>query len=195
GTFIAPAEKYTRKNPFEATILEKIKLNGKGSTKENIHLELSLEGSGLKYEPGDALGVYGANSPSLIEGVLNVTKFSGNEQVESFQGEKTLLEALTYDYELTPLSKPSLAKYAELTGNNRLSGILADNNKVVEYLHGRDLLDLLQDAPHQLSPGELLSVLRKNSPRMYSIASAQDVVDDEVHLLVSVVRYYAMGRY
>src|SRR5690606_12497513 len=82
---------YSRKNPFEATILEKINLSGKGSSKENIHLELSLDGSGLQYEPGDALGVYGANAPSLIEGVLNLTDFSGNEIVESYQGEKTLV--------------------------------------------------------------------------------------------------------
>src|SRR5690606_30615838 len=72
----ATAVKYTRKNPFEATILEKINLNGKGSSKETIHLELDIEGSGLTYEPGDALGVYGANSPSLIEGVLKATSFS-----------------------------------------------------------------------------------------------------------------------
>src|SRR5690606_9355079 len=58
------APKFSRKHPFEATILEKINLNGRGSSKETIHLELSLEGSGLKYEPGDALGVYGANPPS-----------------------------------------------------------------------------------------------------------------------------------
>ncbi|HLU90340.1 MAG TPA: assimilatory sulfite reductase (NADPH) flavoprotein subunit [Cyclobacteriaceae bacterium] len=186
---------YSRKNPFEATILEKIKLNGKGSTKENIHLELSLEGSGLRYEPGDALGVYGSNSPALIENVLKVTQFSGNEKVESYQGEKSLVDALTFDYELTPLTKPTLAKYAEITGDSYIKNVLADPNSVLEYLHGRDLLDLLQEAPQKLSPEALLSVLRRNTPRMYSIASAQDAVEDEVHLLVSVVRYYARGRH
>src|SRR5690606_5123113 len=38
---------YSRKNPFPATLLEKINLNGKGSSKETLHLELSLKGSGL----------------------------------------------------------------------------------------------------------------------------------------------------
>ena len=42
------APTYSRQHPFEATILEKINLNGKGSSKETIHLELSLEGSGLQ---------------------------------------------------------------------------------------------------------------------------------------------------
>jgi sulfite reductase (NADPH) flavoprotein alpha-component len=185
---------FSRKNPFEATILEKINLNGKGSSKETIHLELSLEGSGLQYDPGDALGVYGTNSPSLIEGVLEAANLSGDEVVQGHNGEKTLAEALTYDYELSPLSSVTLTKYAELTGSTRLKGILADNDKVLEYLHGRDMLDLLKEVPYKLKASDLLSVLRKNMPRMYSIASAQAAVEDEVHLLVSVVRYQAYGR-
>ena len=188
------SNQYSRKNPFEATILEKINLSGKGSSKENIHLELSLEGSGLQYEPGDALGVYGANAPSLIEGVLNLTDLSGNEIVTSHQGEKTLTEALTYDYELTPLSNLTLSKYADLAGNSELKTVTSDHQKLSEYLYGRDILDLLKEFPHRLDPNELLSVLRKNTPRMYSIASSQEVVDEEVHLLVSVVRYHAWGR-
>lgn len=186
--------KYSRKNPFEATILEKIKLNGRGSSKETIHLELDLEGSGLTYEPGDALGVYGANSNTLIEEVINATKLSGNEEVESHKGKKSLREALTYDYELTPLSKLSLTKYAELTVSTRLKEMLSDNKEVLEYLSGRDILDLIQEEPYELNPDELISVLRKNTPRMYSIASSQETVEDEVHLLVSVVRYKAFGR-
>lgn len=134
-------EKYTRKNPFEATILEKINLNGKGSSKETIHLELSLEGSGLTYEPGDALGVYGANSPALIDGVLQATNLSAEERVQSHNGEKTLLEALTYDYELSPLSSVTLSKYAEFTGSKKLKGLLTDNTKLANFLLGRDILD------------------------------------------------------
>tara|TARA_R110001599_G_scaffold119328_2_gene289566 strand:- start:1451 stop:3271 length:1821 start_codon:yes stop_codon:yes gene_type:complete len=185
---------YSRKNLFEATILEKINLNGKGSSKETIHLELDLEGSGIKYEPGDALGVYGANSPTLVRSVLESTNLSGKEEVETHEGIKTLYDALTYDYELTPLSKTTLTGYSELTGNNGLKKILEDKNALQEYLSGRDFLDLISEVPITLTSNELISVLRKNTPRMYSIASAQDVVDEEVHLLVSVVRYNALGR-
>ncbi|WP_031443985.1 assimilatory sulfite reductase (NADPH) flavoprotein subunit [Arenibacter algicola] len=185
---------YSRKNLFEATILEKINLNGKGSSKETIHLELDLEGSGIKYEPGDALGVYGANSPKLVRSVLESTKLSGEEEVETHEGIKTLYDALTYDYELTPLSKTTLSGYAELTGNEGLKKILGDKIALQEYLSGRDFLDLISEVPITLTSKELISVLRKNTPRMYSIASSQDVVDEEVHLLVSVVRYNALGR-
>jgi sulfite reductase (NADPH) flavoprotein alpha-component len=186
--------KYSRKNLFEATILEKINLNGKGSSKETVHLELDLEGSGIKYEPGDALGVYGANSPKLIESVLNATHLTGKEKVKSHNGEKTLSEALRYDYELTPLSRNTLSNYAELTDNTRLKKIVADGKAVLKYLPGRDILDLINEEPFEFSANELISVLRKNTPRMYSIASSQGAVEDEVHLLVSVVRYNAFGR-
>lgn len=186
--------KYSRKNLFEATILEKINLNGKGSSKETIHLELDLGDSGLQYEPGDALGVYGSSSPKSVEAVLAATNLSGKELVMSHKGEKTLSEALTFDYELTPLSKTTLSKYSELTNNPGLKKILADNKTVTQYLHGRDILDLIREDSRKLSPDELVSILRKNTPRMYSIASSQEAVEDEVHLLVSVVRYNAFGR-
>lgn len=195
GVVQADKPKYSRKNPLEATILEKVNLNGKGSSKETIHLELDLEGSGLQYEPGDALGVYGTNSPFLIEGILKRINLSCNELVQSHNGEKTLAEALTYDYELSPLSSITLSKYAELTGSTRLKRILSDNEKVVEYLSGRDVLDILKEVPYRFKANELLSVLRKNTPRMYSIASSQAAVEEEVHLLVSVVRYHAYSRY
>lgn len=185
---------YDKKNLFEATILEKINLNATGSSKETIHLELDLEGSGITYEPGDALGIYGSNSPKLIDAVLEATGLNGEESVTTHKGEKNLVEALTYDYELTPLSKVTLTKYAEVTDNPRLKTILADNTAVLEYLLGRDILDLLKEEPHNFSANELISVLRKNTPRMYSIASSQEAVEEEVHVLVSVVRYNAFGR-
>lgn len=193
---IAPVNgiKYDKKNLFEATILEKINLNATGSSKETIHLELDITGSGITYEPGDALGVYGSNSPKLVQAVLEATNFDGKENVITHKGEKELLEALTNDYELTPLSKTTLSKYAKLTDNLRLNKILSNNDSVLEYLMGRDILDLLKEEPYELSPNELISVLRKNTPRMYSIASSQKAVEDEVHLLVSVVRFNAFGR-
>ena len=57
---------YSRTNPFKAEVLENINLNGRGSNKETRHLELSLEGSGLTFEPGDSLGIYPENDSSLL---------------------------------------------------------------------------------------------------------------------------------
>lgn len=186
---------YNRKHPFCATVSKKINLNGRHSSKETIHLELDLSSSGLCYEPGDSLGVYASNSNRLIEPILNTLHFTGKEVVDTYLGKKSLLEALTTDYELTPLTSVSLNRYAELTGSARLIKILNDNTAVVDYLYGRDLFDLIREVPFKMTPEVFISLLRKNSPRMYSIASSQDAVDDEVHILASVVRYKAYGRY
>jgi len=185
---------YNRKNPFEATLLEKICLNGRGSTKETIHLEIGLEDSGITYKPGDALGIYASNSEHLVGSVLDTLQFSGTEEVETYQGTCSLEKALTYHYELTPLKAITLNKYAELTGSSKLENTLAETSRVSEYLYGRDIIDLLKETPSKLSAQELISVLRKNTARMYSIASCQDVYEEEVHALVSVVRYQSYGR-
>ena len=66
---------YSRKNPFPAVLLENIVLNGRGSIKETHHVELSLEGSGLTYEPGDALGIYPTNAPDVVDDLLTGSSF------------------------------------------------------------------------------------------------------------------------
>jgi sulfite reductase (NADPH) flavoprotein alpha-component len=52
---------YNRQNPYKARLLDKVKLSGRGSDKETYHLELSIEGSGITYEPGDSMGVFSSN--------------------------------------------------------------------------------------------------------------------------------------
>lgn len=189
-----PESIYSRKNPFKATVLEKINLNGRGSAKETIHLELDLEGSHLEYEPGDALGIYGLNKRELVEGVLKHLRFTGEEEVETHHGNKPLRAALTEDYELTILTVVSLKQYAEITGSEKIKKLIEDKESLTEYLYGRDILDLLQEEEHVFTPQKFLSILRKNMPRMYSIASSQEEAEDEVHILVSSVRYEAHGR-
>ena len=48
---------WTRTRPFEAEITEHVRLTGSRSTSDTWHVELSLEGAGIDYEPGDSLGV------------------------------------------------------------------------------------------------------------------------------------------
>lgn len=188
------APEYSRKNPFEATLLERINLNGRGSSKETLHVEFDLKGSGIQYNPGDALGVYAANSKQLIESLLRLTNLSGEETVKSHAGTKKLLDALTYDYELTPLTALSVNRYAELTDSSVLRKLLVDSEAMIRYLYGRDVLDMLKEIPFKMDADSLLSILRKNTPRMYSIASSAEACEEAVHLLVSVVRYQSYSR-
>ncbi|MCY9034493.1 assimilatory sulfite reductase (NADPH) flavoprotein subunit [Bacillus inaquosorum] len=190
---------YSRTNPFRAEVLENLNLNGRGSNKETRHVELSLEGSGLTYEPGDSLGVYPENDPELVELLLKEMNWDPEEIVTlNKQGDvRPLKEALISYYEITVLTKPLLEQAAQLTGSNELRELLAPGNEgnVKAYIEGRDLLDLIRDyGPFSVSAQEFVSILRKMPARLYSIASSLSANPDEVHLTIGAVRYDAHGR-
>ncbi|MFD1956917.1 assimilatory sulfite reductase (NADPH) flavoprotein subunit [Paenibacillus thailandensis] len=196
----APAEsEYSRSNPFMAEVLENINLNGRGSDRETRHLELSLEGSGLTYAPGDALGVYPQNDPALVDEIIAFMGWNPDEPVATGKdGEKSpLREALLRHYEITVLTKPLLEKAAAFSRNGKLAELLKPENKdeLKAYANGRDLLDLLRDyEPWNLAAGDVPALLRKMPPRLYSIASSLNAHPDEVHLTIRKVEYEAHGR-
>lgn len=200
GSQIVAAESiYSRTNPFKAEVLENINLNGRGSNKETRHLELSLEGSGLTFEPGDSLGIYPENDPALVKFLLKELPWDSEETVTvNKQGEvKTLIEALTTYYEITVLTKPLLEKVVQVSGNEFLRELVSpgQGEKLKSYLEGRDLLDLVQDiGAWGTSAQEFVSILRKIPARLYSIASSIAANPDEVHLTIGAVRYNAHGR-
>ncbi|MGG5775314.1 assimilatory sulfite reductase (NADPH) flavoprotein subunit [Bacillus subtilis] len=190
---------YSRTNPFRAEVLENLNLNGRGSNKETRHVELSLEGSGLTYEPGDSLGVYPENDPELVELLLKEMNWDPEEIVTlNKQGDvRPLKEALISHYEITVLTKPLLEQAAQLTGSDELRELLAPGNEenVKAYIEGRDLLDLVRDyGPFSVSAQEFVSILRKMPARLYSIASSLSANPDEVHVTIGAVRYDAHGR-
>jgi sulfite reductase (NADPH) flavoprotein alpha-component len=190
---------YSRTNPFQAEVLENLNLNGYGSNKETRHLELSLEGSGFTFEPGDSLGVFPKNDPILVDMLLKELKWNPEELVTlNKQGDVLPLnDALQSNYEITILTKPLLEKVGLLSTNEELRQLLAPGNeeRVKEYLKGRDLFDLVRDfGSWGGSAQEFVSILRKIPVRLYSIASSLSANPDEVHLTIGAVRYVAHGR-
>ena len=185
-----PDVTYSRKNPFVATLLKRILLNGRGSQKETYHLELSLEGSGLEYQPGDALGVYGVNHEILVNNIIEALALNPHDEVSTHEGPRQLVTALTHMYELSVISIEVLKAYAALTPHEALTSLLNDSDKLQDYLYGRDILDMLTDFPAaELTADTLVGVLRKMPARLYSIASSAQLHPSEVHLTVSAVRY------
>ncbi len=193
----AIGSQFGKKNPFPAELLDKVLLNGKGTAKETWHYELSLEGSGLVYEPGDALAVLPVNAPDMVESLLKASKLSGSETVELKGGEKKVLaDALREDFEITTLSKAVLKKLLDVAPSKKLEGLLADDAKedLREYLWGRWIADAVAEfAPDGLPVDALAGIMRKLPPRLYSIASSPLEHPDEVHLTVASVRYDAHG--
>jgi sulfite reductase (NADPH) flavoprotein alpha-component len=190
---------YSRTNPFPAKVLHNVNLNGAGSSKETRHIELSLEGSGLSYNPGDALGIIPKNDPELVASLLQEMNWDEKTVVTiNKQGETLLLkEALTDYFEITLLSKKILQAAAAFTDNEELKTlVLIENASLLkEYTNGRDLLDMLKDfGPWKATAQEIVSLLRKMTPRLYSIASSIAAHPGEVHLTIGAVRYHAHGR-
>ncbi len=193
------ASPYSRTNPFPAEVLENLNLNGRGSDQETRHVELSLEGSGLSYEPGDSLGVYPQNHPQLVEDILQATGWNGDETITLNKNGDTasVRDALLHHYEITVLTKPLLEKVAGLADHEQLDALLEEGRAqdLRAYLQGRDLLDLIQDYGLGSIPAdELLSLLRKIPARLYSISSSFKASPDEVHLTVRKVAYEQHGR-
>jgi len=185
---------YSKKNPFMATVLEKVKITGRDSDKEVYHLELSLEESGLTYEPGDAVGIFAVNPESLVELILQKTGFDPEYMVTLDNGEMTIREAISHHLEITVLTFDTVKKYYEKTNLPELGKLLNDDKLLDEYLYGHDLLDILEDYPFDWNANKLVEVLRHLPPRLYSISSSQDNVGDEVHATVAVVRYERKNR-
>jgi sulfite reductase (NADPH) flavoprotein alpha-component len=201
-TFAAPAvaltTDYGKKNPFPAETTETVILNGEGSSKETLHLEFSLAGSGLSYEPGDALAVLPVNAPDVVKAIIQAAKLTGNEEIEVKNvGPKLLADALREDYDITALSRAVLTKLAEASGSADLQKLLSEEAKeqLKEYNDGREIVDAITDfVPNGISAAALVSIFRKLPPRLYSIASSPLAHPDEVHLTVAAVRYETHGR-
>jgi len=194
-TVLETAVEYTRKNPFTAEILEKINLNADGSNKETIHLELSLENSGITFEPGDSLAIYPTNNEQLVNSLISSLGFDAEKSVTLEEQTVSLKEALTNLLEITVLSKPVMQKIGEFTLNEEFHALLADRDAFKAYTHGRDLVDVIEKfAPFSWNEQSFVSVLRKLPARQYSISSSLAAYPEEVHLTIGAVRYEVDGR-
>jgi sulfite reductase (NADPH) flavoprotein alpha-component len=180
---------YDKFNPYLATLSTNQKITGRDSTKDIRHIEISLEESGITYQPGDALGVWFDNDAALVAEVLTLTGLTGSETV-AVEGESlSLAEALTTRFELTRLHGGFISGLAELSDHAGLKAIAADKAQTTALAASAQIVDVLKRYPVALSTEQLTKLLRPLTPRMYSIASSQAEVEEEVHLTVGVVRY------
>ena len=170
------ADAPTRTRPFEAEITEHVRLSGSRSTSDTHHVAVSLQGSGILYEPGDSLGVLPSNDPALADAVL---------QAAGLTGDAALRERLIDRLDITTLTPNQLEDFARETNTPA---------RTPDWAAGRQIIDLLETAPGSLSAEQLTALLRPLPPRYYSIASSRRAVGDEAHLLVAGLRYSTHGR-
>nr|WP_319399383.1 assimilatory sulfite reductase (NADPH) flavoprotein subunit [uncultured Carboxylicivirga sp.] len=179
---------------YQAEVLEKVLLNGRGSAKETYHVELSLEDSGLQYEPGDALEVYAINDEKLVDQIISKLKLAPDEVVKVKGDELRLKDALQYHREITVVTLPVIKKLSAYVTESDLNTLLDSIDELDSYLDGHDLLDVLFDFAFNLNAQQLVDALRPLVPRAYSVSSSQTEVGEEVHLTVGAVRYEKNNR-
>ncbi|MCO6055355.1 sulfite reductase subunit alpha [Pseudomonas sp. MOB-449] len=201
-TIGAPTEEaetpaYSRQRPLASRLLRSPVLNAEGSSKETRQIVLDLKGSGLRYQAGDALGVWPSNCPALVTEVLAALDLDGQQTVDvKDQGAMPLANALGRHFEIARITPDLLRFVAERSGSAELARLLEPANKAEldDWLWGRQLADLLRAFLVRISVEELLGRLKRLQPRLYSIASSALATPDEVHLTVSTVRYQCDER-
>jgi len=185
---------YNKQNPFSATLLTNQKITGRDSGKDVRHIEIDLDGSGLTYQPGDALGVWYENSPELANEILNTVGIDESETVEIDSEQLSIKDALVSKFEITTSNPQFIAKMAELSQSETLLALANNKDDLREFSAKNQIIDILKLADIKLSSTQLIDVLRRLTPRLYSIASSQSEVDQEVHLTVGVVEYERDGE-
>lgn len=196
----APAAKtFTRDSPLLAPVVDKRALTHVTSTKTTLHLAFSIEGTGLSYEVGDACGVMPRNDLNLVAEILQTLGFNGNERVpcEKTGGTTTLHDALAHERQITRLNRKIVQEYAKHGNCALLLDLLQPEHKTAldAYMYDRGLIDLLLEYPGVIDdPNELIALLPKLTPRLYSISSSPAAHAGQIHATVAVVRFTAHNR-
>ena len=186
---------YTKDKPYTATLSVRQKITSRSAEKDVEHIEIDLSGSCLHYQAGDALGVIPLNDSALVQEILDLHQLSGEEKIRlSDDLETDIRTALTESADITQNTPAFVQQYAELSGSEALKTTAADKARLDAYLAATPPVGVFAAHPHPLDAQTLFQLFRPQTPRLYSIASAQDEVGEEVHLTVGVVRFEHHGN-
>jgi sulfite reductase (NADPH) flavoprotein alpha-component len=189
---------HTRENPYIAELIEKRPLTQDVSSKLTLHIAFDISGSDVRYEAGDACGVIPQNDRRLVEEILHTLNFNGSVPVQLRKsGATTLIDALHNHLQITRLTRKMIEAYATIGQCQPLFGLLAPEQQahLEKYTYDRGLIDLLHDYPGVLrDPADLVAMLPRLAPRLYSISSSPSAHAGEIHTTVAVVRYRSHNR-
>ena len=191
------ASQYSKQNPLAAEFSLSQKITGRDSAKDVRHIEIDLGESGLTYQVGDALGVWFENDEQLVSKLLTELNFSGDEKVSlKVSGEVqefSLKAALISQLEITQTAPSFIEFWAQASKDSKLVTVASDKNSAREFAGEHQIIDVVSLAKAEIDAQGFVDALRKITPRLYSIASAQAEVEEEVHLTVGLVNYESNG--
>lgn len=193
------------------TVQENRRLTPDDYDRNVFHISFDTNGTDLKYEIGDALGIYGHNDENEVrdflqwyglpgDGVISVEHDNG--KVES----RTAFQVFQQDIDI--FGKPpksffgALEEYASCREEQRTLRFIssAEGASTFKKLSEVDTLtyaDVLMMFPSARPPAsELLHMIGEIHPRHYSIASSNAAVGNQVDLLIVTVEWKTpSGRY
>jgi sulfite reductase (NADPH) flavoprotein alpha-component len=191
------ATAHDKRNPFPARIIDNLTIVGRDSTKETRHVEFDIAGSGLVYEPGDALGVVTRNDPRVVAALLDATGLSGDSALNVKGEPTTLAQALESHFEIAITPPRFLDHWAGLTDSAELRWLSGDEGKAERqaWLRAHHIVDVVRRFPAKsVDPETFVAGLRPLQPRLYSISSSLSAMPDEAHITVAPVRYELHGE-
>ncbi len=204
GTSPSPAvgetPQYSKQRPLVTDVIRNTTLSRPQSAKDVRQLVFDLPEESVRYEAGDALGVWPHNNDEFVDEWLTVNRLDGDTEVHvAGHGSMSLRNALTDRFEIAHISPDLLRFVRERTVDadaaDQLDELMKPENKarLADWSWGRQSVDLLAEAPVAASADEWLAILKPLQPRLYSISSSPKQHPGEVHLTVSPVRYNFRG--
>ena len=177
------ATRGTRKHPVIGTIAVNRSLTGPDASRDVRHIELDLTGAEVSWEPGDSIGFFPPNEPALVDAILVAAGADGAHRVTLKNTEMSLRDAM-------------LTRLDVHTADGRLADAIREAGGEALAPDGADVhvLDALTHGSVEIGAEALHKALRRQAPRLYSVASSQKVDANKVHLVASVLRYDAYGR-
>ena len=183
----------SREHPVNAAFLSRRLLNGVGSRKETLHIELDVTAAGLDYKVGDSLGLFPKNDPGLVEQIIAMLGASHTTSVR----DRTLREVLLDEVGLgiAPDTLFDLFSYVSGGAARQKARALARGEDPDGDAAQLDVLAVLQKFPTvRPHPEAFVDALEILQPRLYSIASSPLADAGRVSLTVDTVRYVVGKR-
>jgi len=178
--------KFNRKNPMLAPLTAKIRLTSENSSKEIMHFEFSLKGTGESYQAGDAINLIPRNQPELV-----------TELMACFDStDATIKQQLTDQLEIRMPTKDFIKAIAKKSDDAELTTLINGEAATLnDFIYGKDCIDMLKAYPTaKFSLEEFMAFLKPIAARAYSIASSINAHPEEVQLTIGSVRYNQDGR-
>ncbi|KAH8325706.1 hypothetical protein KR067_004844 [Drosophila pandora] len=203
---------FDAKNPFLAPIKVNRELH-KGGGRSCMHIELSIEGSKMRYDAGDHVAMYPINDKSLVEKLGQLcnadldTIFSlintdtDSSKKHPFPCPTTYRTALTHYLEITAIPRThilkELAEYCTDEKEKELLRSMASispegKEKYQSWIQDacRNIVHILEDIKSCRPPiDHVCELLPRLQPRYYSISSSGKLHPTDVHVTAVLVEY------